>query len=97
MFKIPKYYVTKISIFSTAFSLPPSKNGVEGLTEDNPLILHQISKVDFKAFLRVLVPLYVHQLFIDIRAHRAPDVYKLPSDKSHLTIRDLVRRYGYRL
>lgn len=60
MFKIPKHYFAKISIFSTAFSLPPSEAGVEGLTEENPLVLHQISKVDFKAFLSILVPLYVN-------------------------------------
>ena len=60
MFKIPIHYVTNISIFSTAFSLPPEKNGIEGLTEEKPLVLHQISKVDFKAFLSVLVPLCVN-------------------------------------
>ena len=60
MFQIPKHYVTHISIFSTAFSLPPTTDGIEGLTENHPLILERFSKVDFKAFLRVLVPLYVN-------------------------------------
>ena len=59
MFKIPIHYVAQISIFSTAFSLPPGKNGVEGVTEENPLTL-PVSKVDFKAFLTILVPLYVN-------------------------------------
>jgi hypothetical protein len=57
MFKIPKHHVAQINIFSTAFSLPASENGIEGDTEENPLVLHQISRADFKAFLRVLVPL----------------------------------------
>jgi hypothetical protein len=60
MFKIPKHYLTQISIFSTAFSLPPSKDGIDGVTEENPLILQQICKEDFKAFLGLLVPLYVN-------------------------------------
>lgn len=57
MFKIPIHYVAHISIFSTAFSLPPGNDGIEDLTEEKPLILGQISKVDFKAFLSALVPL----------------------------------------
>ena len=60
MFQIPKHYLTQISIFSTTFSLPSSKDGIEGLTEENPLVLEQLSRVDFKAFLRVLIPLYVN-------------------------------------
>ena len=60
MFKIPKHYLTQINIFSTTFSLPPGENGIEGATEENPLVLHQISKRDFKSFLTVLVPLYVN-------------------------------------
>ena len=60
MFKIPIHYVAHISIFSTAFSLPPGKAGIEGVTEEKPLILEHISKVDFRAFLSVLVPLYVN-------------------------------------
>ena len=62
MFQVPKHHITQIDLFSTTFSLPPSKDskdGIEGLTEKNPLTLHQISKQDFKAFLKVLVPLYV--------------------------------------
>jgi hypothetical protein len=43
MFKIPIHFVAHISIFSTTFSLPPSKDRIEGLTEEKPLILHQIS------------------------------------------------------
>jgi hypothetical protein len=83
MFQIPIHYVAHISIFSTAFSLPPSKDGIEGLTEENPLILHQISKVDFKAFLRVLVPLYVNSTPSSFHSKycqelTASDVYSTP-------------------
>ena len=63
MFQVPKYHIrTQIAIFSTTFSLPPGKEGIEGLTEDNPMVLHQISKRDFKAFLKILIPLYVKSL-----------------------------------
>jgi hypothetical protein len=71
MFKIPKHHVAQISIFSTVFSLPPSKGGIEGDTEENPLILHQISKADFKAFLRVLVPLYVNSTLLFIHKYNS--------------------------
>ena len=60
MFKIPKHYLTQINIFSTTFSLPPGKDGIEGVTEEKPFVLEQICKVDFKAFLSVLIPLYVN-------------------------------------
>jgi hypothetical protein len=72
MFQVPKHYVTQIDLFSTTFSLPPSKDskdGIEGHTEQNPLILHQIPKQDFKAFLKVLVFLYVFHKCCP-RAHR---------------------------
>ena len=86
MFQIPKHYVTQISIFSTLFSLPPTKVGIEGLTEENPLVLEQISKVDFKAFLTVLIPLYVnpipHHSIHVVRELTASDVYKLPCQAS---------------
>lgn len=60
MFKIPIHYLAQIKIFSTTFSLPPSKDGIEGVTEEKPLVLEQISKGDFKSFLTVLIPLYVN-------------------------------------
>lgn len=60
MFQIPKHYMSQIDIFSTAFSLPPSKEGAEGFSEKCPLKLLLISKKDFKAFLKVLIPLYVN-------------------------------------
>jgi len=31
--------------------------GCEGLSDDNPIVLHQVEEEDFRAFLRVLYPL----------------------------------------
>jgi hypothetical protein len=63
MFQVPKHYVAQIDIFSATFSLPPSEDGAEGLTEKKPLVLHQITTEDFKSFLKVLIPLYVSYVF----------------------------------
>jgi len=62
------------TIFEAMFSLPPgpaNENGtpVEGMSLDNPIILNGIAEGHFRAFLRVLYPLwisinYLHNILI---------------------------------
>jgi len=91
MFKIPKRYLNQINIFSTTFSLPPGpgENGIEGATEENPLVLHQISKVDFKSFLTVLVPLQVPPNYSKISLAMWKSTLKLSTMWEATAIRDL--------
>jgi hypothetical protein len=96
MFQFPKHYLTQIPIFSTTFSLPPSKDGIEGLTEENPFVLEQISKLDFKAFLKVLIPLYVNSSLniCQLEELTAPRMYiiiktpfrQVPSNYSNISV-----------
>lgn len=92
IFQIPIHYVSQISIFSTAFTLPPNKDGIEGLTEEKPLILHQISKVDFKSFLRVLVPLQPGLNYSNISEEMWISTLKLSTMWEFTTLRDLAIR-----
>ena len=52
--------------FEAMFALPQGPSvktedmgatGCEGLSDDNPIVLHQVEEEDFRAFLRVLYPL----------------------------------------
>jgi len=93
MFQIPKHYVSQIGIFSTIFSLPPSKDGgIEGLAEENPLILHQLSKVDFKGFLSVLIPLQVPPNHSNISLDVWKSTLKLSTMWEVTALRDLAIR-----
>jgi len=63
------------TIFEAMFSLPPAnenENGtsVEGMSLDNPIILDGIAEEQFRAFLRVLYPLWV-----PINGHRSHAQY----------------------
>jgi len=92
MFQIPKHYISQISIFSTIFSLPQSKDGIEGLTEENPLILHHLSKVDFKGFLSVLIPLQVPPNHSNISLDVWKSALKLSTMWEVTALRDLAIR-----
>jgi len=78
MFQVPKCHFTNISIFSTMFSLPsPKENEIEGLSEKLPLALRQISKQDFKSFLKVLIPLQIPPNYSSIKKEEWISALKL--------------------
>ncbi|KAF8216988.1 hypothetical protein K438DRAFT_1704114 [Mycena galopus ATCC 62051] len=57
IFKVPRYHFEHSSeIFATTFTLPVV-DGAEGDSDENPVILEGISRVDFQALLKVLYPL----------------------------------------
>ncbi|KAJ7699018.1 hypothetical protein B0H17DRAFT_1196605 [Mycena rosella] len=57
LFKVPRYHFERNSeIFASALMLPAAGE-IEGTTEENPLKLEGISRVDFQRLLEVLYPL----------------------------------------
>ena len=58
LFKVPrKPFEDQSDIFRSMFLLPPEGNAQhDGVTDDKPVKLEGINKVDFRAFLRVLLP-----------------------------------------
>ena len=58
LFKLPRRpFEEQSEVFRTMFLLPPGSHAqVEGLTDEMPLRLEGITKIDFKAFLKVLFP-----------------------------------------
>ncbi|KAL0570863.1 hypothetical protein V5O48_011088 [Marasmius crinis-equi] len=67
LFRVPKYHFARNPHppFKDMFSLPqsPSDSFFEGKSEEKPIVLEQISKVDFEAFLSVLYPRYPKTVF----------------------------------
>ncbi|KAJ7250486.1 hypothetical protein B0H12DRAFT_662676 [Mycena haematopus] len=64
IFNVPRYHFEHTSeIFASMLTLPPG-NGVqaEGQSDQNPIVLEGISKVDFRALLKVLYPLSVRSI-----------------------------------
>ena len=69
MFRVPKHAFAKNPHppFNEMFStLPANADGKEGTSSDHPIVLEQISKVDFERFLGVLYPEYVIR-FCEVR------------------------------
>ncbi|KAF8802650.1 hypothetical protein BYT27DRAFT_7112035 [Phlegmacium glaucopus] len=93
IFHIPKHYFTHIGIFSTVFSLPPNEDGPEGLTEERPFILHQISKRDFKAFLRVIMPIQIPHSYSNITVDEWTSTLNLSTMWEVTALRDLAIRH----
>ncbi|KAK0212348.1 hypothetical protein DFS33DRAFT_20462 [Desarmillaria ectypa] len=57
LFRIPKYQlVGKSEIFDSMLSLPQGSNEAEGSSDDSPIKLSNISKIDFEWLLQVLYP-----------------------------------------
>jgi hypothetical protein len=59
LFKVPQcYFVKNSDIFRTTFTLPQGGNSnAERTSDENPLELEGISKVDFQRLLKVMYPL----------------------------------------
>lgn len=57
LFRIPKYQlVGKSEIFDAMLSLPQGSNKPEGSSDDVPIKLENISKIDFERLLQILYP-----------------------------------------
>ena len=60
LYKIPKHRFEREhgNIFQTMFSLPQTKSGagVEGSSDDHPIILNGVLKADWDVFLKLLYP-----------------------------------------
>ncbi|EJC98678.1 uncharacterized protein FOMMEDRAFT_143095 [Fomitiporia mediterranea MF3/22] len=58
LFKVPRRpFEDQSDIFRSMFLLPQGQSKlVEGMSDENPLVLEGISKKDFRAFLQVLLP-----------------------------------------
>ncbi|KAK0226464.1 hypothetical protein IW262DRAFT_768721 [Armillaria fumosa] len=57
LFRIPKYQlVGKSEIFDAMLSLPQGSNKPEGSSDDLPIKLEHISKIDFERLLQILYP-----------------------------------------
>ncbi|KAF8216963.1 hypothetical protein K438DRAFT_1704090 [Mycena galopus ATCC 62051] len=63
LFNVPRYHFERTSeIFATMLTLPPGDAvKVEGQSDDNPIVLDGISKVDFRALLKILYPLQIRR------------------------------------
>ncbi|KAF9012721.1 hypothetical protein BDQ17DRAFT_1405296 [Cyathus striatus] len=70
LFKVPRYHFrSSSSIFRDCFSLPQGKGPKEGDSEEYPLKLDGIDKVDFERLLKVLYP-------VDISRKTKEDVHE---------------------
>ncbi|KAK0226423.1 hypothetical protein IW262DRAFT_766385 [Armillaria fumosa] len=57
LFKIPSHYFVQHSeVFRDTFSLPQGSQSAEGLSDENPVVLSQISAVDFEHLLDIIYP-----------------------------------------
>lgn len=58
LFKVPRRpFEDQSDVFKSMFTLPPGQNiVVDGMSDDKPLLLENIKKDDFRAFLHVLFP-----------------------------------------
>ncbi|KAF8216953.1 hypothetical protein K438DRAFT_1798071 [Mycena galopus ATCC 62051] len=61
LFNVPRYHFERTSeIFASMLTLPPGDGvKVEGQSDDKPIVLDGISKVDFRALLKILYPLQI--------------------------------------
>ncbi|SJK98071.1 uncharacterized protein ARMOST_01328 [Armillaria ostoyae] len=72
LFRIPKYQlVGKSEIFDAMLSLPQGSNKPEGSSDDVPIKLENISKIDFERLLQILYPRrviiwYQHETWISV-------------------------------
>ena len=57
LFKAPKrYFEANSSIFSDIVALSSSENNIDGSSDENPIRLSSIKKVDFERLLGVMYP-----------------------------------------
>jgi len=57
LFKVPRLYFEKNSnVFGDLFALPLGNNDAEGSSDENPIRLESIGKVDFQSLLKVMYP-----------------------------------------
>ncbi|KAK0486309.1 hypothetical protein IW261DRAFT_791106 [Armillaria novae-zelandiae] len=62
LFKIPSYYFVQHSeVFRDTFSLPQGSQSAEGLSDEDPVVLPQISAVDFEHLLDIIYPQTIPQ------------------------------------
>jgi len=60
LFKVPRLYFERNSgVFRDMFTVPPGDIPVEGSSDENPLKLESIQKVDFQRLLRAMFPEWV--------------------------------------
>ncbi|KAJ7250470.1 hypothetical protein B0H12DRAFT_974819, partial [Mycena haematopus] len=90
IFKVPRYHFEHSSeIFAATFTLPVVDGAdTEGGSDENPVILEGISKVDFKALLKVLYPLDIPQI-LNMPKDEWISVLKLSTQWYFLDARDL--------
>ncbi|KAJ7250471.1 hypothetical protein B0H12DRAFT_997061, partial [Mycena haematopus] len=95
IFNVPRYHFEHTSgIFASMLTLPPGDSvQVEGQSEQNPIVLEGISKVDFRALLKVLYPLNVLQSILNTEKWMTKDewisILKLSTQWRFLEARDL--------
>ncbi|KAJ6456084.1 hypothetical protein C8R45DRAFT_580958 [Mycena sanguinolenta] len=94
IFNVPRYHFKHASeIFASMLTLPAGDCvQAEGQSDENPIVLQGISKVDFRALLKVLYPLNVREV-LNTAAWMTKDewiaVLKLSTQWCFLEIRDL--------
>ncbi|KAK0212377.1 hypothetical protein DFS33DRAFT_21679 [Desarmillaria ectypa] len=62
LFKVPShYFVQNSEVFADTFGLPQGSQGPEGLSDENPVVLHGICAVDFEHLLEIIYPQKIPQ------------------------------------
>ncbi|KAJ7250477.1 hypothetical protein B0H12DRAFT_1072073 [Mycena haematopus] len=95
IFSVPRYHFEHTSeIFASMLTLPLGDGvQVEGQSEQNPIVLEGISKVDFRALLKVLYPLNIREAMLNTDEWMTKDewlsVLKLSTQWRFLEARDL--------
>ncbi|KAJ7157740.1 hypothetical protein C8R46DRAFT_852931, partial [Mycena filopes] len=91
LFKVPRWQFERHSgVFATTFSLPqPGEGGVEGSTDEHPLLLNGIKAKDFKALLGILYPLSIIPKIPILSSQGWISVLKLATLWDFIEVRDL--------
>ncbi|KAK0241235.1 hypothetical protein EDD85DRAFT_818140 [Armillaria nabsnona] len=94
LFKIPsQYFVQHSEVFGDTFSLPQGSQSPEGLSDENPVVLSQVSAIDFEHLLDIIYPQNIPQDYSAFGKNQWISVLRL-STMWHLSdIRQLAIKY----
>ncbi|KAK0459180.1 uncharacterized protein EV420DRAFT_307115 [Desarmillaria tabescens] len=94
LFKIPSHYLVQHSeIFADTFGLPQGTQGPEGISDENPVVLHGITALDFEHLLEIVYPQKIPQDYSAFNKDKWISVLKLSTMWQLSDIRQLAIEY----